>query len=115
MRAPSWRNEVTLRTVEYGFGYEPGAYVGQISPTPLLLIVAVKDHLTVSNLGSRRTNERSSRSGLCCYQADTSTPMSRCSNSRPAQPASGSALTSANLPGARPIDPAQSGLPIHRI
>jgi fermentation-respiration switch protein FrsA (DUF1100 family) len=49
-RAPSWRNEVTLRTVEYGFGYEPGAYIGLISPTPLLLIVAVKDHLTVSDL-----------------------------------------------------------------
>ncbi len=50
VRAPSWRNEVTLRTVEYGFGYEPGAYIGLISPTPLLLIVAVKDHLTVSDL-----------------------------------------------------------------
>jgi fermentation-respiration switch protein FrsA (DUF1100 family) len=49
-RAPSWRNEVTLRTIEYGFGYEPGAYIGLISPTPLLLIVAVKDHLTVSDL-----------------------------------------------------------------
>jgi hypothetical protein len=49
-RAPSWRNEVTLRTIEYGFGYEPGAYIGLISPTPLLLIVAVKDHLAVSDL-----------------------------------------------------------------
>ena len=49
-RAPSWRNEVTLRTIEYGFGYEPGAYIGQISPTPLLLIVAIKDHLAVSDL-----------------------------------------------------------------
>ena len=49
-RAPSWRNEVTLRTVEYGFGYEPGAYIGNISPTPLLLIVAIQDHLAVSDL-----------------------------------------------------------------
>ena len=49
-RAPSWRNEVTLRTVEYGFGYEPGAYVGSISPTPLLLIVAIQDHVAVSDL-----------------------------------------------------------------
>ena len=49
-RAPSWRNEVTLRTLEYGLGYEPGAYIGLISPTPLLLIVAVKDHLAVSDL-----------------------------------------------------------------
>lgn len=49
-RAPSWRNEVTLRTIEYALGYEPGAYIGLISPTPLLLIVAVKDHLAVSDL-----------------------------------------------------------------
>ena len=49
-RAPSWRNEVTLRTLEYAFGYEPGAYIGHISPTPLLLIVAVNDHLAVSDL-----------------------------------------------------------------
>jgi fermentation-respiration switch protein FrsA (DUF1100 family) len=49
-RAPSWRNEVTLRTLEYGLGYEPGSYIGLISPTPLLLIVAVKDKLAVSDL-----------------------------------------------------------------
>ncbi len=49
-RASSWRNEVTLRTIEYGFGYEPGAYIGLISPTPLMLIVGVKDHLTVADL-----------------------------------------------------------------
>ena len=48
--APSWRNEVTLRTLEYGFGYEPGAYIGSISPTPLLLIVAANDHLAASDL-----------------------------------------------------------------
>jgi uncharacterized protein len=49
-RAPAWRNEVTLRTIEYGFGYEPGAYLGHISPTPLMMIVAVNDHLAVSDL-----------------------------------------------------------------
>jgi uncharacterized protein len=49
-RAPAWRNEVTLRSIEYGFGYEPGAYIGLISPTPLLMIVGVGDHLTVSDL-----------------------------------------------------------------
>ena len=49
-RAPAWRNEVTLRTIEYGFGYEPGAHIGLISPTPLMMIVAIDDHLTVSDL-----------------------------------------------------------------
>jgi hypothetical protein len=49
-RAPAWRNQVTLRTIEYGFGYEPGTYIGPISPTPLMMIVGLNDHLTVSDL-----------------------------------------------------------------
>jgi len=47
-RAPSWRNEVTLRTVEMLGEYEPGIYLPYISPTPLLLLVAEGDHLTPS-------------------------------------------------------------------
>jgi uncharacterized protein len=49
-RAPSWRNEVTLRSVEMFWEYEPGAYIQWISPTPLLVVVAAGDHLTVSDL-----------------------------------------------------------------
>jgi uncharacterized protein len=46
-RAPSWRNEVTLRSVEMFTEYEPGVYIDRIAPTPLLMVVAAKDHLTV--------------------------------------------------------------------
>jgi fermentation-respiration switch protein FrsA (DUF1100 family) len=49
-RAPSWRNEVTLRTVEMLGEYEPGSYIRRISPTPLLLVVAREDHLTPAHL-----------------------------------------------------------------
>ena len=49
-RAPSWRNEVTLRSVEMFWEYEPGAYVQWVSPTPLLIVVAAHDHLTVCDL-----------------------------------------------------------------
>jgi len=49
-RAPSWKNEVTLRSVEMFTEYEPGAYLPFISPTPLLMLVARGDHLTVSDL-----------------------------------------------------------------
>ena len=49
-RAPSWRNEVTLRSVEMFWEYEPGAYVQYVSPTPLLIVAAVGDHLTVCDL-----------------------------------------------------------------
>jgi fermentation-respiration switch protein FrsA (DUF1100 family) len=49
-RAPAWRNEVTLRSVEMFSEYEPGAYVPWISPTPLLMCVAHEDLLTPSEL-----------------------------------------------------------------
>jgi hypothetical protein len=49
-RAPAWRNEVTLRSVEMFTEYEPGIYLPYISPTPLLLLVAEGDHLVPSEL-----------------------------------------------------------------
>jgi fermentation-respiration switch protein FrsA (DUF1100 family) len=48
-RAPSWKNEVTLRSVEMFTEYEPGSYVSFISPTPLLMVVALGDVLTVAD------------------------------------------------------------------
>jgi len=49
-RAPAWKNEVTLRSVEMFTEYEPGTYLPWISPTPLLMLVAVGDHLVPSEL-----------------------------------------------------------------
>lgn len=49
-RAPSWRNEITLRSVEMLTEYEPAIYLPFVSPTPLLMIVALDDHLTVADL-----------------------------------------------------------------
>jgi fermentation-respiration switch protein FrsA (DUF1100 family) len=49
-RAPSWRNEVTLRSVEMFTEYEPGTYLPWIGPTPLLMVVAAGDHLTPADL-----------------------------------------------------------------
>jgi fermentation-respiration switch protein FrsA (DUF1100 family) len=49
-RAPAWRNEITLRSVEMLMEYEPSAYLERISPTPLLMVVAAGDHLTPSDL-----------------------------------------------------------------
>jgi fermentation-respiration switch protein FrsA (DUF1100 family) len=48
-RAPAWRNEVTLRSVEMFLEYEPGAYIAHVSPTPLMIVVALGDHLTVAD------------------------------------------------------------------
>ena len=49
-RAPSWRNEVTLRSVEMFTEYEPISYVSYISPTPLLMLPAQNDVLTPTEL-----------------------------------------------------------------
>jgi len=46
-RAPSWRNEVTLRSVEMLTEYEPGIFIDRIGPTPFLMVVGATDHLTV--------------------------------------------------------------------
>ena len=49
-RATAWRNEVTLRSVEAFSEYEPQAYLPYISPTPLLMLPAIGDHLTPCDL-----------------------------------------------------------------
>ena len=50
LRAPSWRNEITLRSVEMLREYEPDSYVHRVAPTPLLVLVAEKDVLTPTEL-----------------------------------------------------------------
>jgi len=42
----NWRNEVTLRTWELYDEYEPLALIHRVSPTPLLMIVALDDKMT---------------------------------------------------------------------
>jgi uncharacterized protein len=48
--APAWRNEVTLFSADLAREWEPGGFVAQISPTPLLMIVAASDTLTLTDL-----------------------------------------------------------------
>ncbi|WEH12955.1 alpha/beta hydrolase [Streptomyces sp. VNUA24] len=40
---PTYRNEVTLRSMELLTGYEPGLLIERVSPTPMLMIVADDD------------------------------------------------------------------------
>jgi fermentation-respiration switch protein FrsA (DUF1100 family) len=49
----SWRNEVTLRTIEMFRGYEPGEYLKHISPTPLLMVVSPNDRLVAGELACK--------------------------------------------------------------
>ncbi|WP_109477576.1 alpha/beta hydrolase [Paraburkholderia sp. C35] len=46
----SWENNVTLRSSFAAGMYEPGVWVSRISPTPLLMVVADDDRITLTDL-----------------------------------------------------------------
>jgi len=47
---PTWRNEITVRSLELARAYEPGAYIQRIAPTPLLMIATDRDTVTPTAL-----------------------------------------------------------------
>lgn len=48
--APSWKNEVTLRSVDLARSCENAAFLPYISPTPLVMIIALNDELAPPEL-----------------------------------------------------------------
>jgi fermentation-respiration switch protein FrsA (DUF1100 family) len=50
IQAGWWENEITLRSTRAARMYEPGAWVARVSPTPLLLVVARDDTITLTDL-----------------------------------------------------------------
>jgi len=50
LQAGAWTNEVTVRSGRVARMYEPGAWIARVSPTPLLMIVALADHITLTDL-----------------------------------------------------------------
>src|SRR5260370_12322841 len=49
-RAPNWRNQVSLESMEKFLEYNPAANIHLIAPTPLLMVVASHDTLTPVDL-----------------------------------------------------------------
>ena len=45
-----WENNVTVRSTRAARMYEPGTWVSRVSPTPLLMVVAMRDTITVTDL-----------------------------------------------------------------
>lgn len=45
-----WENDVTVRSVRAAMTYEPGPFLPRVSPTPLLMIVATSDTMTITDL-----------------------------------------------------------------
>ena len=48
-----WDNRVTVRSTRGARMYEPGVWAPRVSPTPLMLIVALQDTITVADLALR--------------------------------------------------------------
>jgi hypothetical protein len=48
--APSWQNSLTLRSLDLLWGLENSVIMPRITPTPLLMIVALEDKLVPSDL-----------------------------------------------------------------
>ncbi len=46
----TWDNAVTLRSTRAARMYEPGTFICRVSPTPLLMVVAMQDTVTVTDL-----------------------------------------------------------------
>jgi fermentation-respiration switch protein FrsA (DUF1100 family) len=45
-----WHNTVTLRSSRSARNYEPGVWISRVSPTPLLMVVGLKDTITLTDL-----------------------------------------------------------------
>jgi uncharacterized protein len=48
-----WENEVTVRSGRLARMYEPGHWIARVSPTPLLMVVALGDQITLTDLELR--------------------------------------------------------------
>jgi fermentation-respiration switch protein FrsA (DUF1100 family) len=47
---PEVENTVTVRSTRAARMYEPGVWIGRVSPTPLLMVVALDDKITLTDL-----------------------------------------------------------------
>jgi hypothetical protein len=45
-----WENNVTVRSTRAARMYEPGHWIARVSPTPLLMVVATRDTITLTDL-----------------------------------------------------------------
>lgn len=46
----AWENNVTVRSTRAARMYEPGHWISRVSPTPLLMVVATRDTITLTDL-----------------------------------------------------------------
>ena len=65
-----WKNEVTLRSTRAARMYEPGMWVSRVSPTPLLMVVARDDRMTVTDLALEASRMALKHAGIAAEDLD---------------------------------------------
>jgi uncharacterized protein len=70
----SWKNEVTFRSVENAGEFEPIAYIQQISPAPILFIVAKNDTVDATDLALMAYSEALEPKKLVLIEGDHFAP-----------------------------------------
>jgi fermentation-respiration switch protein FrsA (DUF1100 family) len=56
-RAPTWKNEATLRSAEFFVDYEPLPFLSQIGPTPLLMVLTTQDTIVPTDIALKAYNQ----------------------------------------------------------
>ena len=56
-RASNWRNEISLRSLEWWLEHDITQYMQRISPTPLLMILAAQDQISPTDLQLEAYNQ----------------------------------------------------------
>ena len=72
-----WKNEVTVRSGRLSRMYDPGNWVARISPTPLLMVVALADRITQTDLQLRAYEEALEPKKLVTVEGGHFDPYSR--------------------------------------
>jgi hypothetical protein len=78
-----WKNEVTLRSTRAARMYEPGIWISRVSPTPMLMVVARDDKVTIATAAGRQRPTPPARSGACGLRARTRAQTARPNTGRP--------------------------------
>ncbi|OMB79432.1 alpha/beta hydrolase [Mycolicibacterium conceptionense] len=65
--ATAWENTVTLRSTRAASMYEPGQWASRVSPTPLLMVVALEDAVTLTDTALRAYEQALQPKALVTY------------------------------------------------
>ena len=95
----TWKNEITLSSLEMARAHEPGWWIAHLAPRPLLMIVAEDDEVTPTDHALAAFDRAGEPGSWCASPAATSTSIgARASTSRSARRPRGSRRISARPP-----------------